>query len=151
MAQISERPLNSSVAPIAVFGGHADHQLPDLVWGARTTTTTLLAAIIFPRDQSAMPGQQRLRRDQRGQFVKNPSAQFLGPDRQASTLVIVQAQPSVAELFPKNSVLFLEVVDDILLLLVQPAREGNHQQSKRIQSRAHRVSVTRRQRVMTRP
>lgn len=81
---------------------------------------------------------------QAGQFVKHPAAQFLGLDRQATALVVVQAQPSSAELFPKNSFFLLEVVDDLLLLLVQPPCEGNQQQSKRIQSRAHGVSVTRR-------
>jgi hypothetical protein len=74
-----------------------------------------------------MPGQERLRRDQGGRFVKHPAAQFLGLDRQATALVVVQAQPSSAELFPKNSVFLLEVVDDLLLLLIQPASEGNQQ------------------------
>jgi len=80
--------------------------------------------------------QDRLRRDQGGQFVKHPAAQFLGLDRQATALVVVQAQPSSTELFSKNSGFLLEVVDDLLLQLVQPAIEENQQQSKRIQSRA---------------
>ena len=66
-------------------------------------------------------------------------------------VIAEEAQPSIAELFSKNSVLFLEVVDDILLLLVQVASKGNQQQSKWIQSQAHRASVPRRQRAMTRP
>jgi hypothetical protein len=91
-----------------------------------------------------VPGQERLRRDQGGQFVKHPAAQFLGLDRPATAPVVVQAQPSSPELFPKNSVFLLEVVDDLLRLLVQPAREGDQQESKPIQSRALGVSVTRR-------
>ncbi|MGA2078298.1 MAG: hypothetical protein ABSH52_32825 [Terriglobia bacterium] len=97
----------------------------DLDWGARTARATLLAAIVFAGDELAVPGQERLRRDQGGQLVKHPAAQFLGVDRQATALVVVQAQPSIAELFPKNSVFPLELLDDLLLLLVQPASEGN--------------------------
>jgi len=103
-----------------------------------------MVALVFAGDELAVPGQERFRLDQNGQFVKHPAAQFLGLDRHATALAVVQAQPSSAELFPKNSVFLLKAVDDLLLLLVQPPCEGNQQQSKRIHSRAHGVSVTRR-------
>jgi hypothetical protein len=84
-----------------------------------------------------VPGQEGLRCDESGEFVQHPAAQLLSLDCQTTALVIVQAQPSIAELFPKHSVFFLEVVDDVFLVLVQPAREGNEQQPKGIKSRTH--------------
>ena len=80
MAQIGQRSLDSPVAPIPVLGGHADHQLLDLILRARTSRATLLAAIIFPGDELAVPSQERLRRDEGRQFMKHAPAQFLGFD-----------------------------------------------------------------------
>src|SRR5215469_16806162 len=99
MAQIGERSLDSAIAPISVLRGHADHQLLDLLSGVRTTWPSLLAAIIFPGDQSPMPAQQCCWRHDRGQFIKHAPAQFLGPDCQASALVIVKTEPLASKLF----------------------------------------------------
>lgn len=52
------------------------------------------------------------------QFLKHPPAQFLGSDSQASALIIVETQPLACELFAKNTVLFVKIFDDVLLLLI---------------------------------
>src|SRR5215469_1627263 len=36
-------------------------------------------------------------------------------------MIVIQAQPSAAELFSKDSIFFAQVIDSILLLLVHPA------------------------------
>ena len=68
-------------ARAAVLRGHADYPLLDLILRARASGHTLLAAIILSGDQFPVPSQQRLRRNDSGQFVKYKSAQFLGSDR----------------------------------------------------------------------
>ena len=72
-----------------------------------------------------MPSQEGCGRHQGGQFLKHAPAQFLGPDGQAPPLVVVKTQPLATKLFAQDAILFLKIVDDILLLFVQPAREGN--------------------------
>ncbi len=72
-----------------------------------------------------MPCQKCLRGDNSGQFVKDSSAQLFGLNCQAPVLVIVQARPIAAELFAKDAVLFPELINDLLLLLVHPAGQGN--------------------------
>jgi hypothetical protein len=57
--------------------------------------------------------------------------------RATSALLIVQAHPLTAELFAKEAIFFLELFNDILLLLVHPTRQGNQEQSKRTQNEAH--------------
>jgi hypothetical protein len=47
-----------------------------------------------------MPSQQRCRRHDATQFLKHPPAQFLGPDPQASALIVVETQLFASELFP---------------------------------------------------
>src|SRR5215831_3708986 len=97
----------------------------------RTTWPTLPAAIIFPGDQPAMPSQERCRRHNRGQVIKHTPAQFLGPDGQASALVVAKPQSLTSELLAEHTILFLKVVDDILLSLVYPARETKSRGAER--------------------
>ena len=74
--------------------------------------------------------------------MKDAPAQFLGSDRQASTLVVVKTQPLASKLFAQDAVLFLKIVDNILLSLVQPACQGNQKQPKGIKCRAHYAMLT---------
>jgi hypothetical protein len=67
------------------------------------------------------PSKERFRRDQGLQFLKHPAAQFLGLDGQTPALITIQAQPLVSELLAQHAVLFLEVIDHVALMLVQPA------------------------------
>ena len=60
----------------------------------------------------------RCRRRDGGQVLKHPPAQFLGSDRQASALIVVETEPLACELFAQNTVLFVKIFDDVLLLLV---------------------------------
>ena len=81
--------------------------------------------IVLPGDQPAVPGQQRCRCHNRGQIIKHTPAQFLGPDRQASALIVIEMQPLGSELLAQDAVLFLKIVEGLLLPLVKPASEGN--------------------------
>src|SRR6516165_7153849 len=77
-----------------------------------------------------MPGQQRCRRHDGGHFLKHAPASFLGLDRQLSALIVVKAPPLVSQWLTQDPVLFLKIVDDILLPLVQPACKGNQSRRK---------------------
>jgi hypothetical protein len=116
MAQVGQGSLDSPVAPGPILGGHAHHQLPDLV--AQAAWPTSLAAIILLGEQPAMPGQQRCRSHHGAQLLKRPPAQLLGPHGQASALVVIKMQPLASQLLAQDAVLFLKIVDDVLLLLV---------------------------------
>jgi len=97
----------------------------NLVWGAWSAEASPLAALIFPGDQPAVPGQQRGRCHDGAQLMKHPPAQFLGPDGQGAALVVAKAQSLTSQLLAQHAILFLKIVDDLLLLLVQPASQGN--------------------------
>jgi hypothetical protein len=43
-------------------------------------------------------------------------------------LIVIQSQPSAAELFSKDSIFFAQVIDSILLLLVYPAGHSDEDQ-----------------------
>ena len=88
-----------------------------------------------------MPGPESFRRNQGGQFMKHTPAQLLGLDDLSPALIVIQAQSFACELWAQYAVLFLEIVDDLLLLLAQAARERNQQQPKRIERQTHYAIV----------
>jgi hypothetical protein len=51
-------------------------------------------------------------------IMKHAPAQFLGPDRQASALIVIEMHPLGSELLTQDAVLFLKVVEGLLLPLV---------------------------------
>jgi hypothetical protein len=73
--------------------------------------------------------------------LARPSAELLGFGCQASALAVVEAKPFVSELLPENPILLLEIVNEVALLLAQPARHRNHYQAKRIEGPAHLVRI----------
>jgi hypothetical protein len=51
--------------------------------------------------------------------------------RQSTTLRVGEPQPSGPELLPEDAVLFLEIVDDVALLLVHPTGERTEDEPQR--------------------
>jgi len=101
--------------------------LSDRFRGGGTAGASFLATIILLSNQAAVPSHQGGGRHQGTQFLKRAPTQLLGPHGQAPTLVVIKMQPLSSELFAEDDVLFLKIVDDILLVFVQPASEGNQQ------------------------
>jgi hypothetical protein len=60
-------------------------------------------------DQPPMPGQQRIRRRNRGDIPQDAPSERLGLRRQTTALIVREPQTSRAELFPQGPVLFLEI------------------------------------------
>jgi hypothetical protein len=66
--QIGQGALDAPVAPIAILFGHPFDQRFHLSGGARSPRPALATPIVFVSDQLAMPGQQRLWGDDRGEL-----------------------------------------------------------------------------------
>ena len=61
----------------------------------------------------------------------------LGFRCQAATLHIGEPQPPRGELFTKDAVFFLEIVDDVALLLVDPPSNGDDEALQGLRTRKH--------------
>src|SRR5215471_11651792 len=127
MAEIGQGALNSTIAPASILLCHSTHQRDDLGSGSRSSRPTVRASIIFLSDQSSMPGQQGLRSHYSGDFIENPPADFLRLCCQPATLVIVETQSAIADLLSQHPIFFHHVRDDMLLVLVHPSGEGDHE------------------------
>src|SRR5262249_52369063 len=116
--RLASAPLDSAVAPVPILRSHADYQTLELFSHTRATWPTPPAAIIFPGDQPAMPSQERCRRHDGRQIMKQTPAQFLSPHRQASVLIVIEMQPLASQLLAQHAVLLLKIIEGLLLPLV---------------------------------
>jgi hypothetical protein len=55
---------------------------------------------------------------------------------------LVEAQPAGAKLLAEHAILGLEIVDDVALVLVDPARQGHNEELERIREPRHERSVS---------
>ncbi|UCF69017.1 MAG: hypothetical protein JSV80_06960, partial [Acidobacteriota bacterium] len=115
--------------------GHADDQLSDRVHGPWPAGPSPPTVNPFPGNQSPMPCQNRVRRDERPDLTKQPATKFFSLGSQPPPLIIGEAQPLLSELFFQDSVLGLEVVDDRELVFVDIAGKGNEEQAPGVDRR----------------
>ena len=137
MTEVAEGTPNTGVAPLAVLGGHPDDEPADRVhapWAARSATA---AAVVLPRDQRSMPAEEGIGRDQGVQVTAYPSPEALGLCGQAPALGVGEPETARTELLSADAILFLERVNDVTLLLVDPARDGHDEELQHVGKRRH--------------
>lgn len=88
-----------------------------------------------------MPGKQRFRRDERLEFRVRPTPKDLGPDCQPYRLFVGESKLLPEGLLLEHAVLFKKkIVNDRLLLSVQPARQGDKKKLERLYDVCHSTS-----------
>src|SRR6516164_5738783 len=58
----------------------------------------------------------------------HPPPQVLCLGGQANALIVGEGQPARSELLAEHAILRLEIIDHLVLLLVDPARQGNNEE-----------------------
>ena len=99
--------------------------------------------VVLLGDQRPVPRQQRVRRHDRGNLAQQPSAECPGFRGEPTALIVGEAQAPGSEPFAQDAVLFLEIVDDITLLLVDPTSERDEKELQRMRQRRHDGQPTR--------
>jgi len=87
--------------------------------------------------------QERVRAHDGADFLEHAPPQVLRLSRQADALIVGEAQPTRAELPAEDAVLGLEIVDDLALLLVDPACERENEESERVRQRRREAQGSR--------
>ena len=87
--------------------------------------------------QLSMPAQEGVRRDERLKVSERLSSEELGLRGQTAALDVGEPQPARTELLAQDAVLFLEVVDDVTLLLVDLAGDGHDEELKCLGKQRH--------------
>ena len=84
-----------------------------------------------------MPAEEGIGRDQGVQVTEYPSPEALGLCGQAPALGVGEPETARTELLSEDAILFLERVNDVTLLLVDPARDGHDEELKHLGKRRH--------------
>ena len=137
MAEVLERALDPRVAPARIVGGHPDHQAPDfhLYSGSPKPRRRVRP---LPRDQLAVPSENRVRRDDRRNLRENPSAEALTDDGKTPPFVVTEPHSPAVQLRLQYTVLFPQEFDDIALFPFEPAEQRRDDQVQRKHARSLR-------------
>ena len=136
MTEVAAGTPNTGVAPLAVLGGHPDDAPADRVhapWAARSATA---AAGVCPRDQLSMPAEEGIGRDQGVPVAAYPSPEARGLGGPAPALGVGDPETARTALLSEDAMLFLERVNDVTRLLVDPARDGHDAELQHVGKKA---------------
>ena len=135
MTEVAAGTPTTGVAPRAVLGGHPDDEPADRVhdpWAARSATA---AAVVCPRDQLSMPAEEGIGRDQGVPVTASPSPEARGLCGPAPALGVGEPETARTERLSEDAMLFLESVNDVTRLLVDPARDGHDEELQHVGKR----------------
>ncbi len=95
------------------------------------------ASVPLPRNEPSVPGQQRFRRDESGDFCQEFPAERLTLYREPTSLVVGEAKFPPAKPSFEDSVLLESVDDSGLLVTLDPTSHGDDQERPGLDRRAH--------------
>ena len=135
MTEVAAGTPNTGVAPLAVLGGHPDDAPADRVhdpWAARSATA---AAVVCPRDQLSMPAEEvsGVTRVWRSRSTRRPRRVACAARRRRGASV--EPETARTELLSADAMLFLERVNDVTRLRVDPARDGHDEELQHVGKR----------------
>ena len=84
-----------------------------------------------------MPAEEGIGRDQGVPVTEYPSPEARGLCGPAPALGVGEPETARTELLSADAILFLERVNDVTLLLVDPARDGHDEELKHLGKRRH--------------
>ncbi len=99
---------------------------------------SLLTVIPLLRDEFPMPAEDRVGRDNRGQFAQSFSAEDLRFDRQDPPLIVGQKDPLLPQFLEQDLNLGVLKLDHLLLTFVDPAAQRDKQQLPRWEADIHK-------------
>ena len=88
----------------------------------RPASTAAGAAVVCLGDQSPVPAENRVRRDDAGDLHQDAPSEFLAAHGESTALGIGQAKRPRAQVLPEDPILLPEIRDQIVLVAVHPAQ-----------------------------
>ena len=95
------------------------------------------AAGVCPRDQLSMPAEEGIGRDQGVPVAAYPSPEARGLGGPAPARGVGDPETARTALLSEDAMLFLERVNDVTRLLVDPARDGHDEELQHVGNRRH--------------
>ena len=98
----------------------------------RTASTPALTAVVLLGDPPPVPAEDRVAGDDAGHPRQCAPAEFPAAHRESTALGIGQAKGSSTTLLSEDAILFPEVVDQIFVVAIHPASDGEQQELQRM-------------------
>ena len=94
----------------------------------RPASTAAGAAVVCLGDQSPVPAENRVRRDDAGDLHQDAPSEFLAAHGESTALGIGPAKRPRAQVLPEDPILLPEIRDQIVLVAVHPASERENEE-----------------------
>ena len=128
VAEVRERPTDPCVPPLGILDRHPDHARGHVTSRHRPASTAAGAAVVCLGDQSPVPAENRVRRDDAGDLHHDAPSEFLAAHGESTALGIGQAKRPRAQVLPEDPILLPEIRDQIVLVAVHPASERENEE-----------------------
>ena len=110
---------------------HPDHERGHVTARHRPASTAAGAAVVCLGDQSPVPAENRVRRDDAGDLHPDAPAEVLAAHGESTALGIGQAKRPRVQVLPEDPMLLPEIRDQIVLVAVHPASERENEELER--------------------
>jgi len=123
MPQIGHCASNSRISPRGLFKRHAKHEINDRFQDTRPAWAAPVTIVPLGGHEFPVPSQQRVRRDQRVKLGQHLAPECLSFSRESAAFGISKTQAPPTHALLKHAVLFLEILDHVQLIAVDPTGE----------------------------
>ena len=121
--EVRERPADPCVPPLGILDRHPDHERGHVTSRHRPASTAAGAAGVCLGDQSPVPAENRVRRDDAGDLHPDAPSELLAAHGESTAWGIGQAKRPRAQVLPEDPILLPEIRDQIVLVAGHPASE----------------------------
>lgn len=115
---------SSAVAPSRVGAGHLEDEPLHLLGGPGPPRAALLAAVMLPCDELAVPTNQCIGDDERCDLAQSTPSDRMSASSKTPSLDIAQPRAPSSERLTEDAVLLVDVLDRLLLGTIHPAGDN---------------------------
>jgi len=130
VTEMAQRVSQPGVAPAWVLARHANEQGGDVLVGCRPTKPAPLRPVVLLRHEPSVPPKDGVGRHDTGDLVEALAPKELALHGQAPSLVVGQAETTASQLVAEDAVLLEQVVDGLLLVAIDQAREQQEDEAE---------------------
>lgn len=121
VAEVLQAATNTRVPPSRILVRHARDERRDVRLGGRATRAPRLRTVVFRGDESPVPAQDRVGCHDAGDGCEVTTAEEMTFHGETASLVVGQRQASGTVQRAKDAVFLEQVVDNCLLVSIDPA------------------------------
>ena len=132
VAEVGERAADPRVAPRRILTRHPYDEFGHRPGCHRPSPTPAGTAIVLLGDQTPVPAENRVRRDEACHLTQDPPAECLAAHCESPALGVGQTKRSRTKMLPEDTILLPEIVDAIFLVASHPASQGQHEEMQSV-------------------